>query len=164
MTEGLESDNHIAWLEKELAEATARAERLAEALNDLRCALRSARSHLVTLGGDPSGLSEEEAQKHGVDMIQWTMLHEIDSAIRAARSAKAPEAGPSAIRDAALEEAAKVVEASSEMVSHVNHSGLSVWSPPDSKYFAATIRALRSSPPGAKPAAPVLTEEPHEDQ
>lgn len=50
--------------------------------NKLRSALEAARAHIVTLGGDSSGLlTEAEAHECSVDMIQWQMLRVIDDAL-----------------------------------------------------------------------------------
>ena len=49
---------------------------------ELMTALSVARKHLVTLGGDSSGLlTRAEAHECSVDMIQWEVLQIIDTAL-----------------------------------------------------------------------------------
>ena len=49
---------------------------------ELMAALQAARSQLVTLGGDSSGLvTKAEAGECSVDMIQWEVLKIIDTAL-----------------------------------------------------------------------------------
>lgn len=48
----------------------------------LQCALETARAHIVTLGGDSSGLiTAAEANECSVDMVQWSILKLIDDAL-----------------------------------------------------------------------------------
>lgn len=48
----------------------------------LQTALKAARAHIATLGGDSSGLlTEAQAHECGVDMIQWQILRMIDDAL-----------------------------------------------------------------------------------
>lgn len=55
-----------------------------DAVQGLRDALKTARLHIAVLGGDPSDMPDEVAERAGADMIQWAVLRMIDEALRAA--------------------------------------------------------------------------------
>ncbi len=50
-------------------------------IDRLRSALKTARQHIVTLGGDCAWVKRDKLDKEGVDRIQWAVLYEIDAVL-----------------------------------------------------------------------------------